>query len=263
MKIIQIGMDEALKIHQAGDEQEYEKFVDKFKEKKTTDDCYTPQNIYDTVAEWVEQEYGVDRNDFIRPFWPGGDYTAQEYPDGCTVVDNPPFSILSEIIRYYEKRKISFFLFAPALTLFAARDTDVSYLATGCGITYENGAEVRTSFITNLDDCRVRTCPELYRRVEAVNKQNLKEGKKELPKYEYPDEVITAALVQKWSHYGVEYRLAKDACVRIAALDDQRKVNKSIFGSGFLLSERAAAERAAACRWQISERERMIQKTLK
>jgi hypothetical protein len=30
-------------------ELEYEAFVDKFKPKKTTDDCYTPPDVYDTV----------------------------------------------------------------------------------------------------------------------------------------------------------------------------------------------------------------------
>ena len=31
---------------------EYSAFVDKFTPKKTTDDCYTPENIYEAVAEW-------------------------------------------------------------------------------------------------------------------------------------------------------------------------------------------------------------------
>lgn len=33
--------------------EEYKAFVDKFKPKLTTDDCYTPPNIYETVKEWV------------------------------------------------------------------------------------------------------------------------------------------------------------------------------------------------------------------
>ena len=35
----------------------YNEFLDKFETAKTTDDCYTPQNIYDAVAGWVEKEY--------------------------------------------------------------------------------------------------------------------------------------------------------------------------------------------------------------
>ena len=52
---------------------EYEAFVEKFKPKKTTDDCYTPENVYEAVAGWVADEYGRDRAGFLRPFWPGKD----------------------------------------------------------------------------------------------------------------------------------------------------------------------------------------------
>lgn len=38
----------------------YEEFVDKFKPKKTTDDCYTPQIVYEAVKDWAvkEQNWG-------------------------------------------------------------------------------------------------------------------------------------------------------------------------------------------------------------
>lgn len=88
--------------------QSYEEFVDKFKPKRTTDDCYTPPEIYDVVAEMVSERYGITREDMVRPFWPGGDYEAFDYPDGCCVVDNPPFSILSKIERFYIERGIPF-----------------------------------------------------------------------------------------------------------------------------------------------------------
>ena len=38
---------------------DYEGFIEKFKPKKTTDDCYTPPLVYDAVKEWVRKEYGV------------------------------------------------------------------------------------------------------------------------------------------------------------------------------------------------------------
>lgn len=39
----------------------YKEFVDKFKPKKTTDDCYTPQIVYEAVKGWAvkEQNWGV------------------------------------------------------------------------------------------------------------------------------------------------------------------------------------------------------------
>jgi hypothetical protein len=64
----------------------YQAFVDKFKPKKTTDDCYTPEPVYKAVLDWVVNEYGIDPNNIVRPFWPGGDYLREEYPEGCTVV---------------------------------------------------------------------------------------------------------------------------------------------------------------------------------
>ena len=80
----------------------YEEFVDKFKPKLTTDDCYTPPNIYEAVANWVVNEYGVDKSTFCRPFYPGGDYQNYDY-SGKIVVDNPPFSILAIIVKLKER----------------------------------------------------------------------------------------------------------------------------------------------------------------
>lgn len=33
----------------------YEQFVNKFKQKKTTDDCYTPEAVMDVVNDYVER----------------------------------------------------------------------------------------------------------------------------------------------------------------------------------------------------------------
>ena len=115
----------------------YDQFVDKFKPKLTTDDCYTPAAVYDAVAGWVAKEYKLDQSDFVRPFWPGGDYESYDYPDGCVVVDNPPFSILSKIVRFYDSRKIRFFLWAPSLTLFGLRSAgDFAFLPVSVSVTY-------------------------------------------------------------------------------------------------------------------------------
>ena len=53
---------------------EYSAFLDKFEPKLTTDDCYTPANIYNVISEYVASCYDLDRADFVRPFYPGGDY---------------------------------------------------------------------------------------------------------------------------------------------------------------------------------------------
>lgn len=66
---------------------EYAKFIEKFKPKKTTDDCYTPPNIYETVKTWAVKRYGLENTKIIRPFYPDGDYTREDYPDDCAGVD--------------------------------------------------------------------------------------------------------------------------------------------------------------------------------
>lgn len=40
---------------------EYAEFLQKFERKKTTDDCYTPENIYGAVLDWAARRYGFDK----------------------------------------------------------------------------------------------------------------------------------------------------------------------------------------------------------
>lgn len=219
---------------------EYNEFLDKFEQPKTTDDCYTPDLVYEAVAEWVENEYGVSGSNFVRPFYPGGDYQAHKYKSTDIVVDNPPFSILAEILAFYCENKIPFFLFAPTLTLFSGRGLDVSYLPAGVGVTYENGASVNTSFITNMEKAyKIRTVPTLYDAVKRANDKNLEETKKAMPKYEYPAELVTAAGLSRYSVHGVDFCIRKNECERVQALDAMKSYDKAIFGGGYLLSEEA------------------------
>jgi hypothetical protein len=257
------------------EDEEYKAFTEKFKAKKTTDDCYTPDNVYEAVAAWVEKEYSVSRSDFVRPFFPGGDFEAHPYKPTDIVVDNPPFSILAKIKRFYAERGIRFFLFAPALTLFASRYGKICFIPCGASVTYENGAVVLTSFVTNMepDGLVVRTAPDLFQAIKKADDENRKQDKKELPKYIYPDNIITAAMCQRWCKYGVEYRLQERDCLFIDGLEAQKAKGVSIFGNGFILgtkaaaeraaaeraaAERAAAERAAAQRWPLQETELKI-----
>ena len=54
---------------------DYESFVSKFKDTpKTTDDCFTPQNIYEAVVDFVQRRAETPFTRILRPFYPGGDY---------------------------------------------------------------------------------------------------------------------------------------------------------------------------------------------
>ena len=253
------------------DDPEYQEFLDKFRPKKTTDDCYTPPKVYEAVADWVANEYGVKKDDFVRPFYPGGDYTKETYKPTDIVVDNPPFSILAEILRFYHEKGVRFFLFAPTLTLFSSSSSSSSScLCTGVTVTYDNGANVSTSFVTNLGDrsVRFRSCPTLYAAVKNANDEVLKELHKNLPKYVYDRHVVVSSWVSQLSRLWIDFSVPVESSVNIDRLDAQKETGQAIYGKGYLVSERMYAEREKAERekatmWHLSEREREIVRRLK
>ena len=82
----------------------YEQFTEKFIPKRTTDDCYTPPQVYEALLQWAVSHLHLEGRPVVRPFYPGGDYEHYPYPDGCVVIDNPPFSIYAKIVRFYLDR---------------------------------------------------------------------------------------------------------------------------------------------------------------
>lgn len=229
----------------------YEQFTEKFVPKRTTDDCYTPETVYEAVKTWAVENLHLECREIVRPFWPGGDYKSFAYPDNCVVIDNPPFSIYAEIVRFYISQGIDFLLFAPSLTQFVF-DADVCYICTHNEITYTNGAIVRTGFTTNLipgiricsvpdfrdsvqkaaDEFKAKTAKELGKNKKAVRK---------IKKYSWPDHLISSAKIGKIATHGVSISIPSAECLYI-----RKAGGVDIFGGGLLLTERAAAERAAA-----------------
>lgn len=238
----------------------YDSFVKKFEPKKTTDDCITPDAVYRAVLNWVTNEYALKpETRIIRPFWPGGDYLAENYDGDCVVVDNPPFSILSEICKYYDSHGIRFFLFAPQLTLFSIARGEMNYIVCDADVVYENGAKVNTSFITNMGDVKIYVCPQLKNAVLAASNLNVVNK----PKYNYPRNVINSSRLGLTLAKGIELKAyQKDVCFT-RALDAQKEMKKAIFGAGFYLSDRIADKIVVnnvndVTTWELSERERKI-----
>lgn len=229
-----------------------------------------PPDVYDTVLQWVTDEYGIQGRPVVRPFWPGGDYQHETYPARCVVIDNPPFSILSKICRWYLERDIDFFLFAPYLTNFSA-DIPVNHIVTNTTIVYENGAKVTTAFLTTLGDDFIRTAPGLSQAINAVQDAHKPAP---LPSYQYPGEVLTVSRVGQLDHYGIDLRVSRSEVARISRLDSQKTAGKTIFGYGFLMgrtlqaryAEAAKAAKAAKAAndfvWTLSPREHAIIDTL-
>lgn len=243
----------------------------------TTDDCYTPPEVYDVIRDWVLTEYELGDIQIVRPFYPGGDYERYDYPDNCLVLDNPPFSIFSKICSYYLDRNIKFFLFAPALTCLggSANALRMNHILCDANIRYHNGAVVCTGFVTNLGDGEtvLQTAPDLMKQIKAAISNS--RPSKQIPKYEYPSNIITAAMINNYCKHGIALKINRADCVSIRALDQQREHKKAIFGGGLLLSDKAAARNAAAKNtmkvsslsthnhgaprtWELSDRERKI-----
>ena len=218
--------------------QEYAAFLAKFEAKKTTDDCFTPPEVFSAVHRWAAEEYGLHGRRVVRPFHPGGDFVCFDYRPGDVVLDNPPFSILSKIRGYYDERGIDYFLFAPTLTLFVTRAPTMLVVAED--VEYANGAKINTSFITSLQPAvRIRTAPALAQALKDARPTRLQRVR-----YSYPANVRNAALLQRVA--AVEFSVGADECEFIAAMDSQRADGKGIFGGGYLLSDGVAAELRAA-----------------
>lgn len=232
-----------------GNSPEYESFVEKFKAKHSSDDTFTPKNIYETVRDWAVRRYGIKPGTpIVRPFWPGSDYTKADYPTGCVVIDNPPFSILSKIVAFYNARGVRFFLFVPTLTSIAhCRDGKTAFVTTNINICFENGAHVNTSFLTNMEppDVLATTASDLFDALYSVNTDNEKRTKRKVTKLTFPDELITGARMGYLTVNHVPFTVRRADAVFVRRLDNY---SETIFGGGFLLSPRAAAERAAAKR---------------
>lgn len=248
---------------------DYESFVNKFEPgRRTTDDCFTPPEVFNLILNYVRDKCAIDGKEIIRPFYPGGDFESIDYPPGCVVIDNPPFSIVSKIARFYISRNISFFLFAPHLTLFSG-NLDCTYIVVGRDIVYDNNAAVKTSFLSNMfGDMQIIGDAELSEKIRQLGK--IKDAN--LPTYVYPNHVTTVSEVTWIIERGISVSIRKSDVKFCRGLDSQKKYKKAIFGSGFLLSDRAAKDKEAAKRaaedksavlaWELSGREMEIIKSL-
>lgn len=247
--------------------EDYEGFVRKFQapRKKTTDDCYTPPAIYEAVLSFVRDDVGIPSHlEIARPFYPGGDYESYDYT-GKVVIDNPPFSILARIVKFYQERGIPFFLFAPRLTCLSGvaagmENYTAVFLAASDGtLPYENGAKVSTAFVTNmLGDLKVWVSELLTEKIKSA----IASSGKIIPKYSYPDEVFKATD----SGVCAELKIDRADTLPVCALDCQRPHKKGVFGRGLLLTGRAtkavqaakAAKDTGVIRWTLSEREKSM-----
>ena len=225
----------------------YDEFLDKFATHLTTDDCYTPPPVFDALKEWVDRRLTpLAGRKIVRPFFPGGDYEHHDYPEGCIVIDNPPFSIYAQAVRFYLSRGIDFVLFGQGMTI-KVSGADVTYIIAGATIEFENKASILCSFVTNLapNGERIIISPELRKALEKASDDFHHAGAVELPKYKMPAELWTAATLQKIAKGDEEVTFAKDELAEVRQIAALEAIGKSLYGGGWLFSAAAAAAAAA------------------
>ena len=221
---------------------DYEAYVAKFKDMpKTTDDTYTPDDVYDAVLQYVDTVYPLEGKYVMRPFYPGGDYKAEEYPENCVVIDNPPFSIFTQIVKWYTANGIPFFLFGPGLTIGSCTKYCTAVI-TGKGITFENGANVSCNFASNLyGDIMICTAPLLGKLIENCASQKQVVG---LPSFDYPEELLNVSTMQTIANGGVEFSVRRSEAKLIRELDNDPRGKGGLFGYHWLIAKAKAKAKA-------------------
>ena len=256
---------------------DYDSYVAKFRDKlhaKTTDDTYTPRDVYEAVVRYVDGHLcPLEGRQLLRPFYPGGDYQRADYPEDGVVVDNPPFSRFMEIVRWYSQRRIPFFLFGPGMTIGGVTACCTAVI-TGVAVTFANGAVIRINFATNLlpHEVVITTAHQLKKDIEACPSQHRPPM---LPKYRYPAHLLSVSLLSQIAQGDEDVCFTRRETALVRKLDGKPDGKKVFYGDHWLMSDAAAerareaaeraretAERARETNVTLSEREREIVRRL-
>lgn len=197
---------------------DYESYIAKFADTiKTTDDTYTPKDVYEAVIKYVSTITDLSDKVILRPFYPGGDYVNEEYPENGIVIDNPPFSIFTKICAFYTVHNIPFFLFGPGLTIGSCFKYCTAVIVAE-SIRFENGAVVKCNFASNLyGNTLMITAPYLNKLLKKCPSQNQKVN---LQQYVYPENVLSVSDMQTISKYRHPFSVTRDNALIIKSLDN-------------------------------------------
>lgn len=222
---------------------DYESYIAKFRDvEKTTDDTYTPRDVYEAVCQYVDETIGLAGHEILRPFYPGGDYQNAEYPEDGIVIDNPPFSIFTSICKWYTVRRVPFFLFGPGLTIGSIFDVCTAVIVSH-NLTFENGAKVKCNFASNLfGDTVMMTAPRLDALLKACPSQD---NKVNLPKYAYPENILSVSDMQTIARRGISFAVHRSEAIATTNLDNYPKKG-GLFGAHLLINTAKAQAKAQA-----------------
>ena len=226
---------------------DYESYVAKFQDNgpKTTDDTYTPRDVYEAVLRYVGEVYDLSDKVILRPFYPGGDYENAEYPENGVVIDNPPFSLFVPIVEFYTARDIPFFIFGSGLTITNCCRCCTSVIISET-ITFDNGAKIKCNFASNLfGDTMIMTAPKLDEYIRACPSQD---NRKQLAQIGYPEQVLSCSQMQAICRGGIEFSVKRSECEIIRRLDrlNSNAHKGGLFGYHFMLNSAKTAEKIQA-----------------
>lgn len=206
------------------DTQSYDDFIKKFRPINGSDECYTPIPVFECVYNYVRELFPQFNNmENLRPFKPNGNFLKENYTNKI-VIDNPPFTILSNIIQYYKLNNIKFWLFAPTLTIMHYyKKCDI--VLTKLNIKYTNGANINTSFVTNMfGDDRIVLDGILTRKINSLSP--LPKKNKNLHPY-----ILSGARLQKWVTFDKVITIKREDTLPIISS------KYKIFGNGVYVRE--------------------------
>lgn len=249
---------------------DYESYVAKFQNSnapKTTDDTYTPKDVYEAVLQYVGENIDLSDKVILRPFYPNGDYENAEYPENGVVIDNPPFSIFTKICKFYTEQDIPFFLFGPGLTILSVSKFCTSVFINQ-QIKFHNGAVVRCNFASNLfGDLSAMTSVRLNELIKNCPSQSSQDSR--LPRYVYPDEVISCSDMMIIAGGSVDFKVERRNTKNIKEIGHVK-----LFGGHLLTNSEIGARKEELLSRvrksnkigeivQMTEMERLISESLK
>lgn len=202
----------------------------------SNDEFYTKPEIYEVVKNWAVKHNQWEGREVVRPFWPDADYQTYDYPEGCVVIDNPPFSKVSQIVKWYGDHGIDYFLFCTGTSCLNVNAP--SHVCTDIHLPFENGGDANISFVSSKGPL-IMSAPDLYQQLMRAKKVL----NRRVVRTEWPIGLVTGALVGKMSRHGVHY--VETVGKQHLYVDEMRSYQSKPFGGAYLVPRENCAKAVA------------------
>lgn len=206
----------------------------------STDECYTPPAVYDTVLDYAVDRYNLQGKHLVRPFIPGGDYQKYVYDKNDVVIDNPPFSMTTKITNWYIDHNIPFFLFINGqycVSLSRGLHGKATVIVTNANVSFYNkGSEkrIKLGFVTNMEPKNVIIRGD----ATLTNRLNGLVTKKSFKRFHYPENFLKNNDILAALQRNVELKLTTDNCLFEDNLDYHKAHHVAVFGGGYLVNDK-------------------------